>query len=571
MPLVVVGPAHQLVHLEDAVSLAELVPVPGADYGEVFTRRWVVDLILDLVGYTPDKDLGAQVLVEPSCGSGAFLVPIVERLISSVSRHGRELHTLGPAIRSFDLLDGNADCARKSITDLLATNGLPEADAACLAAEWITTGDFLLHHHRPGVADYVVGNPPYIRLENIPQQVMEQYRRSCPTMRGRADVYVGFIERGLDLLAQGGVLSVICADRWMHNQYGADLRQLITAGYAVETVISMHDVDAFEHDVAAYPAIVVLRNQPQATATVVDTNHAFGPNEARSLTAWIRRGRQNTITDHSFETAEIDHWFKGRDLWPVGSPTQLALVADLESRFPLLEGAGTGTRVGIGVATGCDDVFITSDTAVVEEDRLLPLLHARDTVSGAVEWSGRYLVNPWNGAGLVDLDAYPRLAGYLNANRQRLSSRYIAQRRPKAWYRTIDRVDHRLTKRPKLVMPDMKAAAHPVLDEGQFYPHHNLYYVVSDVWDPEVLGGILLSDIANLFVGAYCVKMRGKTFRFQAQYLRRIRVPDPGSISQSDQKALASAFVERDRERATGVAARLYRVDALPGPRSYSC
>ncbi len=42
------------------MALAELAPDPGADYGEVFTRRWVVELILDLVGYTPDKDLGGQ-------------------------------------------------------------------------------------------------------------------------------------------------------------------------------------------------------------------------------------------------------------------------------------------------------------------------------------------------------------------------------------------------------------------------------------------------------------------------------------------------------------------------------
>ncbi len=101
----------------------------------------------------------------------------------------------------------------------------------------------------------------------------------------------------------------------------------------------------------------------------------------------------------------------------------------------------------------------------------------------------------------------------------------------------------------------MKAAAHPVLDEGGFYPHHNLYFVVSDVWDLEVLGGLLLSDIANLFVGAYCVKMRGGTYRFQAQYLRKIRVPDPESIRARDRRAAALRFrVPVTCERATAVA-----------------
>lgn len=64
----------------DLVTIA--VPQPTA-YGEVFTRRWVVEAILDLVGYTPDRNLGGMRLVEPSIGSGAFIVPIVERLIDS--------------------------------------------------------------------------------------------------------------------------------------------------------------------------------------------------------------------------------------------------------------------------------------------------------------------------------------------------------------------------------------------------------------------------------------------------------------------------------------------------------
>jgi adenine-specific DNA-methyltransferase len=554
--------ARQLTLIEDPMTLAELAPDPGADYGEVFTRRWVVDLILDLVGYTPDHDLGGRVLIEPSCGTGAFLIPIVERLIASSLDHDRDLRDLGPAVRAFDLLDANAKRARKAVAEQLTGHGLTDEEAETLTGEWITTGDFLLHPHESASADYVVGNPPYIRLENITRRTMDAYRRICPRMRGRADIYVGFFERGLDLLKPSGALSFICADRWMRNQYGADLRELITAHYAVDTVISMHDVEAFEDDVSAYPAIVVLRNEPQRKAVVVDANGRFGEADAPRLSTWARRGRRNTVTTASYEATRVEGWFSGRDLWPAGSPSQLALIADLEARFPPLQDPATGTRVGIGVATGCDDIFITTNPDLIESDRLLPLLQAPDTTSGSVNWSGRYLVNPWNGSGLVDLDRYPQLADYLHDNGPRLRARHIAKQRPATWYRTIDRVDHGLTDRPKLVLPDMKAAAHPVLDEGGFYPHHNLYYVVSDAWDPEVLGGLLLSDIANLFVGAYCVRMRGGTYRFQAQYLRRIRVPDPRSISRRTARSLAQAFAARDQERATGLAADVY---GLPG------
>ena len=166
---------------------------------------------------------------------------------------------------------------------------------------------------------------------------------------------------------------------------------------------------------------------------------------------------------------------------------------------------------------------------------------------------------------MVDLDHYPKLRAHFAEHGHRLRNRFVARKRPDAWYRTIDKVNPGLTGRAKLLLPDMKAAAHPVLDEGGYYPHHNLYFVVSEAWDLEVLGGLLLSDFANLFVGAYCVKMRGGCYRFQAQYLRRIRVPDPTALKAADRRSLTVAFRARDSERATAVASRLYGVDPPHG------
>jgi hypothetical protein len=386
-------------------------------------------------------------------------------------------------------------------------------------------------------------------------------------MRGRADVYVGFIEQGLRLLNKGGVLSFICADRWMRNQYGAELRELVTRDYAVDAVISMHNVDAFDNDVSAYPAVIVLRNQPQAAVSVIETRSSFGRLDAETLSPWIRGAKRKQVTTN-YEATRVDGWFSGRDLWPSGTPSQLAVIADLEARFPPLEDAITGTKVGIGVATGCDDVFITDEPDLVEDDRLLPLLQAPDTTDGTVHWSGNYLVNPWDDQGLVDLTRYPRMAQHFDRFGERLRRRHVAMHRPSQWYRTIDRVQRNLLARPKLVLPDMKSAAHPVLDDGSYYPHHNLYYVVSNSWDPEVLGGILLSEIANLFVGAYCVKMRGGTFRFQAQYLRRIRVPALESLTATDRRDLAAAFDQRDAEAATAAALKIYGIEHLPAVQS---
>ena len=102
-------------------------------------------------------------------------------------------------------------------------------------------------------------------------------------MRGRGDIYVGFIERSLRMLKPGGKVGFICADRWMRNQYGADLRELVARDYAVEHVWTMHDVDAFEAQVSAYPAITVLGNHAQVSAVVADTTSEFGPTSAFAL------------------------------------------------------------------------------------------------------------------------------------------------------------------------------------------------------------------------------------------------------------------------------------------------
>ena len=551
----------QLTLTSEALPPPAWAPNSEGEHGEVFTRRWVVDLILDLVGYRPEADLGASTIVEPACGCGAFLLPIIERLSESCAVYGRALADLDDAIRGFDLLAHNAEHTRKAVVAKLLECGESLSTAEHLAQRWITRGDFLLTDHGNDVADFVVGNPPYVRLEQIPDDVSDAYRSECSTMRGRADLFVGFFEKGLAQLAPGGRLGFICADRWMRNQYGARLRQLVGDRYALEALIEMHDADAFEAAVSAYPAITVLRNSSQGRVKLVEASPSFDEAASRRLAPWLRSEADEEPTDADFEVAELKGWLSGGDHWPTGPPHVLELLADLESRFPSLEDPRTGTRVGIGVATGCDEVYISDAPQDIEDDRLLPLVTAGDIVSGQPKWGGRCLINPWEHGRLVDLVEFPRLAAYFQAHESRIRRRHVARRRPSTWYRTIDRVTPGLRERPKLLIPDIKSAAHPVLDEGHYYPHHNLYFVISDAWDLEVLGGLLLSDIANLFVGAYCVKMRGGTYRFQAQYLRKIRVPFPTDVSTGDADQLRAAFRRRDAAAATKTAASIYGLD----------
>ncbi len=205
---------------------------------------------------------------------GAFLGPIIDRLIASCAKHGRSPIALADALRAFDLSELNIERARKLATTRLVDGGVQVPVAEQLAKAWIHERDFLLDDDIEP-ADFVLGNPPYIRLENVPLTRTVAYRAACPTMRGRSDVYVGFIERGLRLLTDGGALGFIVADRWMHNQYGADLRRLVADHYSVETIVEMHDADAFEDEVSAYPAVTVIRRRPQGPAVLAMTDRSF--------------------------------------------------------------------------------------------------------------------------------------------------------------------------------------------------------------------------------------------------------------------------------------------------------
>lgn len=541
------------------------IQVPGRvqEHGEVFTRRWVVDLILDLVGYCADRDLVEMKAVEPACGSGAFLMAMIERLMDSARLHGRDLKEAQGALVATDLIPRNVARSQAMARETLQSGGMRRNIAEKLAESWVRQGDFLLEPPEERSVDYVVGNPPYVRLEAVPRDRSAAYRLACKTMGGRADVYIGFYEHGLRALLDGAALGFICADRWMRNAYGARLRTMVSEEWAVETVISMTGVDAFEDEVDAYPAITVLRREPQTEGPlVVEASPSFGPTEASEVGGLAANPSADHVHQPGFRGARLKTWFGGSAGWPHGSPDRLAVVADLESRFPSLEDETTGTKVGIGVATGADRVFITEDPDLVEPERLLPLALPRDIASGKVEWAGKYLVNPWEADGLVELEEWPRLAGYLSQHRELLAKRHTAKNG--RWHKTIDRVIEGLVGREKLYLPDFKEAIFPVYDGGATYPHHNLYWVTSDEWDLRVLGGLLLSDVAGLFIDAYSVRMRGGFLRFQAQYLRRIRLPRREAVTPPVESDLAEAFDARDRQRATSLVLPLYGLSELP-------
>lgn len=529
--------------------------------GAVFTRREVVDFILDLAGYTPDQSLHKKRLLEPSFGGGDFLLPAVARLLAAWRFHddgGSMFEALKDAIRAVELHRDTFQSTRYALAEYLTASGVGCSVADRLADVWLVQGDFLLAP-LAGQFDFVVGNPPYVRQELIPEALLREYRARYATIYDRADLYIPFIERSLCLLAPGGALGFICADRWMKNRYGAPLRKLVADQYRLKVYVDMTGSDAFHQEVASYPAITVISREASGPTRIAHCPEISAVSLAR-LAVLLDAATPLAVGG---EVHEIHDVASGESPWLIESSDQLALLRRLEKQFPLLE--ETGCKVGIGVATGLDKVFIGDYAALdVEPECKLPLATTRDIQSGEVQWRGQGVINPFgNGDALVDLAAYPRLRRYLELHKTQIARRHCAQKNPAGWYRTIDRITPALRSQPKLLIPDIKGEAHIVHEAGELYPHHNLYFVTSDTWDLRALQAVLLSSLSRLFVAIYSTKMRGGFLRFQAQYLRRIRLPHWRDVPDALREELRDAAIRRDIEACNRAVFTLYGLSSV--------
>lgn len=531
----------------------------GGTHGVVLTKAHMVELVLDLVGYKRDTDLTTTRLLEPSCGQGAFLIPALERLLASAKANRVNPSDLRNCIAAFDIDQGHVDVTQEAVISALIRHDVPEDIARTLAKQWVQQADFLLAPLQGGF-DFVVGNPPYIRIEQLSQELQDEYRRRYSTLFDRADLYVAFIERGLRLLAPHGVLSFVCADRWTLNKYGAPLRKLISTVFALRTYVDLHKASPFESDVIAYPSIFVIARQPrQKPVSVITLSHAT-PDECDAVRAQLVG---QAITHEGVLVQSYAKWFEADEPWVLSSPEQLATLRDMEARLPLLEETG-GTSVRIGIATGNDSVYIVPADADIEPDRLVPLVMRGDIERGTVRDARRCVINTYEAKGTIDVSNYPRLKRYLDEHEAALRERHVAQKSTAGWFRTIDRPYPELVHSPKLLIPDIAGSNEVVYESGKFYPHHNLYFVTSDEWDMEVLGGLLSSRVALFFVWSYAVKMRGGYLRFQAQYLRRIRVPQPDSIPQALQRKIKAAYRKRNFSALDELARLAYQLPTIP-------
>lgn len=498
----------------------------GNAHGIVNTKPVVVSKMLDLVDYKSDKDLRSIKILEPSAGEGAFAIEILRRLHKSSmtfqfnfqeSLSNIYLCELDEAVSS--KLKSNIDYYFKSLKLSLTIPNLFVADFLQLK----------LHEK----FDIIIGNPPYVRNENIPLISKQIYQTKYSTFTHRSDLYVPFYEKALKLLETNGVLSYVCSNRWLKNQYGQNLRELISTQYNVKSIIDLENANLFDEEVLGYPAITTIANCQKKSSTPYS--------EVFDLDSFIEF--EQTKENSTVLNLSSSNWFSFSYR---GESYEKYLLRIEDQNF----------KIGIGVATGRDSIFISTNfKGIIENELLIPILTSKGVKSSKLEWKGNYIINPFNSSGgLISLDKFPLAKKYFLENKEELSKRHVAKKSPSKFFKTIDKINIKLVTQPKVILPDISGNRFIHVDKGEYYPHHNLYYIIGGSYNEMcLLASIMMSDFVYdqlLHIGN---KMKGGYPRWQSQNIRKLRIPILSAIPEGVKESLLEAYRNNDLEKINSI------------------
>lgn len=447
--------------------------------------------------------MGFRVL-DPACGSGAFLAAAFDRLAVEYRRVNMEIAAHSPGgvsqaglfdvdetvlqhnLFGVDLNDESVEISRLSLWLKTATRQRPltwldgnvqrgdsivdDPTMSPLAFDWREGNRARLwfdEEANPRAAeiharwkdgfDVVLGNPPYVRQEWI-TAIKPYLKENYAAFDGVADLFVYFFERGLKQLLPGGRLGFIVANKWLKGGYAERLRALLATTCDVEQVIDFGHAPIFP-DADAFPSIIVVRKRGSAEVPDLDR------------TVWAVQFPRESLGRVTVEEFVVDRRIAIPQRRLSGSPWSLEPpgIEDLMAKIrnvgaPLIDVAGT--KPYRGVLTGYNEAFlvdqVTRDRLVRDDPRsaqiIKPYLRGQDVDRWSADWDRRYMIFARRG---VEISGFPSVLNHLAAFREGLEPRPRdwtgsdwKGRKPGsyAWYEIQDSVDYfELFARPKVV------------------------------------------------------------------------------------------------------------------------
>jgi methylase of polypeptide subunit release factors len=516
-------------------------------------------------------DLATLRIVDPACGSGAFLIEAFEQLHAAYQQAQARLTELrGPKLfdvdkqilqsnlYGVDLNDEAVDICRLSLWIKTAQAGkvltsldhniragnsvIADPTVHPRALDWRTAFPEVF---AAGGFDVVIANPPYVRQEWISEYkpyLQTHYR----AYDGAADLYVYFYELGMNLLRPGGRLCFIVTNKWMKAGYGEPLRRFFGEAAWVESVVNFGHAKQIFEDADVFPSILVARkptaDAPPATARVCDI-----PRDTLRID-----DLSNQIEAEGFELPREN---LSAGAWTLEPPGVLSLMEKIRrAGLPLKEFAGCVPVYGI--KTGFNEAYMidgpTKDRLAGADPRseslFRPCLRGQDVDRWHSQWAGQWLIAmkssanyewPWSGAGEQAEDVfkktYPALHEHFGQYRRQLTER---KNQVRFWWELSGNSHWDLFDQPKIIYPEITWRPQWCFDAHKLYINNTVYTLpTEDLW----ILAVVNSSIMWWYSWRTAMHGKDEALRFLWEFVQEL----PISRASEETRNIATPVVRR--------------------------
>ncbi|MFA6999797.1 MAG: Eco57I restriction-modification methylase domain-containing protein [Candidatus Paceibacterota bacterium] len=366
--------------------------------GVVFTPEWVVDFMIDEV-FKGAKITGSEKILDSGCGEGAFSVPIVKKY-SQIS---------GKSIK--DVIENNLyfiDISEEYINK--TKQNLQELSNEKITKYNSIINDFCFHDFKEKF-NFIIGNPPYVRIQNLNEKRDEIQKKFISASNGSIDLYFCFFEQSLSLLTENGKLSFITPNSHFHSSAGRNLRNLI---YPHLTKIINFDHFQVFKDATTYTAITFLNKE---------NTHNFLYTE----------NYKNNFNDIVYKKILKNMEDKSKP-WQFLNEEYARKIDKLNKKYSTLQEIA---NIHYGIATLKDDIYIFSPDEEdkiffyfkgfkIEKDLCVPIIKA-STYKGKNQ--NLFLIFPYKNEKIISENIFTKK--YPEAYKYFLSNRDILEKRDK--------------------------------------------------------------------------------------------------------------------------------------------
>ena len=217
-------------------------PLDHKTTGQVFTPDYMVKAMLDWCGYQ-DKDILSRHIIDNSCGNGAFLVQVVRRYIETALS---ENYTLTSVKRQLETYIHGLDLDTQAIDTCYRNLNAVANEYGIKNVNWrIYCMNSLACRLYDKMMDYVVGNPPYVRLHHLNEVSYDLMHEYSFTDKGLADLYLAFFELSFRMLKKEGQLCYITPVSWLYSKAAQKFRNYILKHHNLLELIELGHAKVF--------------------------------------------------------------------------------------------------------------------------------------------------------------------------------------------------------------------------------------------------------------------------------------------------------------------------------------